>query len=292
MPDAYSSIKLNIKTLKHLSHRLGFQIDVLEKAATKAEKSYKFGKIPKKNGKGFRNISEPYPLLKSIQESIHRLLKEATVSEHAHCGIQKRSNLTNAKNHCRKKMIYSLDFKDFFSSIRHTRVYGLFFNELGCSPPVSRLLTRLCTVNGCVPQGGSMSMDIANLVCRKLDDRISGLCARYGVEYTRHCDDMTFSGNFFSDKFRTEVKKIINECGFPLNPEKEMSLPHHNSQTVVGLAVNRKRPLIPRVIRRKWRQEKHLFEKHEVGRLSEEVAEIQKKRIGGQQSYLNYINKG
>ena len=49
MPDAYSSTKLNIKTLKHLSHRLGFQIDVLEKAAAKADKSYKFGKIPKKN---------------------------------------------------------------------------------------------------------------------------------------------------------------------------------------------------------------------------------------------------
>ena len=189
-------------------------------------------------------------------------------------------------------MVYSLDFKNFFPNIKHNRVYGLFFKELGCSPTVSGLLTRLCTVCGCVPQGGSMSMDIANLVCRNLDDRISGLCTKYGATYTRHCDDMTFSGKHFSDHFKTKVKHIIEECGFPLNPDKENAVAHHGPQTVVGLTVNRKKPLIPRAVRRHWRQERHIFEKYEIRLLDEKLIEQKQNRVNGQKGYLKYISTG
>ncbi len=291
MPKAYSSKKLNIKTLNHLAHRIGFPIDVLEKTVEKAEKSYKFRNIPKKNGKGFRKISEPYPLLKSIQESIHRLLREISVSDHAHCGIQKKSNLTNARNHCHKGMIYSLDFKDFFPSIKHNRVYGLFFNELGCSPPVAKILTRLSTVRGGVPQGGSMSMDIANLVCRKLDARLGGLCSKHRVSYTRHCDDLTFSGKSFSEQFKSKVKNIIAECGFPLNLDKEMTVAHHEFQSVVGLTVNRKKPLIPRELRRKWRMDEFVFENYESDTLDEKTLKTRTNQINGQRGYIKYINQ-
>ena len=39
-----------------------------------------------------------------------------------------------------------------------------------------------------------MSMDIANLVCRELDERMEGLAEKFGLKYTRHCDDINISG--------------------------------------------------------------------------------------------------
>ena len=106
------------------------------------------------------------------------------------------------------------------------------------------------------------------------------------------CDDMTFSGKHFSDHFKTKVKHIIEECGFPLNPDKENAVAHHGPQTVVGLTVNRKKPLIPRAVRRHWRQERHIFEKYEIRLLDEKLIEQKQNRVNGQKGYLKYISTG
>ncbi|ACN15018.1 RNA-directed DNA polymerase (retron-type reverse transcriptase) [Desulforapulum autotrophicum HRM2] len=290
MPEPYSKRDLRINSLKHLAHRLGFAPEVLQKAASRAEKSYKFDKIPKKSGKGFREISKPNALLKNIQKAIHKLLTEIEISDNAHCGIKKRSNVTNAMNHCNKEWVYSMDFKNFFPNISHHQVYGLFRYELKCSPDVTSILTRLCTVKGGVPQGGSMSMDIANLVSRKLDTRLEGLCKIHNLSYTRHCDDLNFSGKRILDTFRAKVEIIIKESGFPLNPDKETLIPHHHPQSVVGLRVNRKKPCVPRKTRREWRKEKHVLNKFEVHGLSPHEIEKRKQRINGQNAYLSHIN--
>ncbi len=165
MPKPYSKKYLNLKSLEHLSHRLGFHLGELQRIAAKAESLYSFEKEPKKSG-GFRDISKPHHTLKKIQKAIHRLLKEVKISDCAHGGISGRSNLTNAQRHCNQKWVLNLDFKSFFPSISNYQVNNLFLRELRCSPAVASLLTRLCTVRGQLPQGGCMSTDIANLVCR------------------------------------------------------------------------------------------------------------------------------
>ena len=136
-----------------------------------------------------------------------------------------------------------------------------------------------------------MSMDLANLVCRKLDYHLEVLCAKYDITYTRHCDDLNFSGKRIPDSFKQKVKKIIKQSGFSLNSDKELSMPHHKAQSVVGLRVNRKVPLVPRNIKRKWRQEKYYFEKYEINKLEEAEKIKKKQRLNGQEAYLNYINR-
>ena len=289
MPSPYSKQHLKINNLQHLSHRLGYPVEFLEEVASKADSLYKFEEQPKKNGTGVRVISKPQRPLKQIQKSIHRLLVELQISESAHCGIKKRSNVTNAKNHCNKKWLYSLDFKNFFPSISHHKINNLFFRELKCSPVVSNILTRLCSVNGQLPQGGSMSMDLANLICRKFDRRLEGLASKYNITYTRHCDDLCFSGDSLPDSFKSSVKKIIQCCGLQLNPDKEIISAHHTPQAVVGLRVNRKDVRVPRGIRREWRREEFLFKKYKSKNLAGPEREKTQQKIKGQNTYLSYV---
>lgn len=290
MPEPYSKISLDIRTLEHLALRLHIPLDELQEIAAKAGSLYSFKLEPKKNS-GYREISKPSPRLKTIQQAIHRLLQEIKVSDCAQCGVKRRSNLTNAKIHSGKRWLFSLDFKSFYPSISNHRLYHLLHHELNCTPKVASLLTRLCTVRGQLPQGGSMSTDIANLVCRALDNRLKGLATAYGLDYSRFNDDLYFSGDIIPEKFVRKLKDIIAQTGLSMNPEKECLRGQHQAQIVTGLTVNRKRPKVPRETRRKWRAEKHVFSKHGSKTLPEELRRKKQQQIQGRTAYLNYINQ-
>ena len=290
MPEPYSKKSLDIWTLKHLEKRLGIPLDELERIASKTNSLYYFEEISKGNGK-IRLLSKPSRPLKRIQKRIHKLLQEIKISDSAHCGIKKRSNLTNAEVHVNKKEILSFDFKDFYPNISHHRIYHLFRHELNCSPEVASLLTKLCTIRDQVPQGGCMSTDLANLVCRKLDARLKGLSKAFGIDYTRFNDDIYFSGDNIPENFIRKAKKIIMENGFNLNQEKESLRGKDQHQIVTKLTVNRKKPIVPREKKREWRAEKHNFEKHESETLSPEMQEKRQRTIQGRQSYIDYIEQ-
>jgi RNA-directed DNA polymerase len=290
VPEPYSKISLDIRTLDHLGMRLHIPLDELQEVAAKAEFLYSFKLEPKKNG-GYREISKPKFRLKRIQRAIHRLLQEIKVSDCAHCGIKGRSNLTNSKIHSAKKWLFSLDFKQFYPSISNHRLYHLFLHELNCTKKVASLLTRLCTVRGQVPQGGSMSTDIANLVCCGLDARLKGLATTFGLDYSRFNDDLFFSGDAIPEKFVRKVKDIIFKTKLSMNPEKEHLRGQNQPQIVTGLTVNRRRPKVPRETRRQWRAEKHFFETYESQALPEELRRKRQQQIQGRTSYLNYIGQ-
>jgi len=280
---------LNLKTIRHLSYRLGIPPEELKDISSKAGSLYFIRYKSKKNGDK-RKIFAPNPSLKRVQKAVQRLLREISVSDSAHGGIRGRSNASNAKVHCSGKWIYQLDFKNFFPNISHHMVYGLFFHELKCSPKVASLLTKICTAEGQVPAGGVMSTDIANLICRKTDRRIEGLASAFHIHYTRYVDDVTFSGKQIPDFFKQEVKKIIRQGGFILHPEKENLCGSHQPQIVTGLSVNGSRPKIPRKIRRELRKEEYIFRKFEAGELSKDEKEKYEQRFDGKKCYFNYID--
>ena len=287
----YHSVEiLDINSLKHLSLRLGFPKDILAKIASKAEHLYTFDKEPKKSG-GFRKISKPHKKLKEIQSAIHRLLGEVSVSDCAHGGIKGRSNLTNAQPHCNQRFLLNLDLKNFFPSISHYKVYELFHRTLRCSSIVASLLTRLTTVNRQVPQGGPMSTGLVNLILRQTDRRLEKLAKQYNINYTRFVDDISFSGEFIPQKFKKTAKEIIQQSGFQLNPSKEALKDNSEQKLVTGLSVNRKRPNVPRSVRRQVRKEAHQFEKYNQGIMSASGRKKRDQQIKGKIAYINYINR-
>jgi len=169
-------------------------------------------KIPKRKG-GTRTIAAPKPLLKKTQRTIlDKILSKIPVSEETHGFLKNRSVITGAQSHSNQPyLIINIDLKDFFPTVTFERVRGMFFSY-GYSGEISTLLAMICTyceripieVKGeikyvatskrILPQGSPASPMITNILCRKLDSRLSGLAKKSGFTYSRYADDMSLEG--------------------------------------------------------------------------------------------------
>src|SRR5690606_27764009 len=95
-----------------------------------------------------------------------------------------------------------------------------------------------------LPQGSPTSPILTNMLCRKLDRRLTGLAKRYNLTYTRYADDITFSSshNIYNDEvFDKELKRIIEEDqNLVINPKKTRLQKAGYRQEATGLIVNDK----------------------------------------------------
>lgn len=139
--------------------------------------SYRRFTIPKRRG-GERTIDAPSEDLKSLQRRIlHKLLNPLPVHPAATGFIRKRCIVDNAQPHARQGVVINLDLADFFHTIAAERVLGA-WRGIGWSREAARVLTNICTHEGRLPQGSPTSPAFSNLVCRKLDTRLSALAKR------------------------------------------------------------------------------------------------------------------
>lgn len=222
---------------------------------------------------GRRTISAPRAPLRAIQRKIlAEILDRVPAHTAAHGFVQGRSTVSNAAPHVGARMVIKTDIREFFPTIHYWRVRGLFFT-LGYGEQVAGALAALCTRRpvvdpkgehrpvwpGLLPQGAPTSPAISNLVCRRLDARLTGLSASLGATYTRYADDLTFS---FRDAETVErldvgrafwwIDQVLQQEGFAEHPGKRQVLRTNHRQMVTGIVVNEKLAL-PRDERRKFR---------------------------------------
>lgn len=221
-----------------------------------------------------RYLGVPKRELKAVQRKIlDGILRKLPVGDCAHGFCRGRSVLTNAREHVGHEIVIHLDLAHFFNSINAKRVSGL-FSSLGYPPPVATTLTLLCTyhvhpqvaaefaknygraVHRCLPQGAPTSPAISNLICCRLDVRLSALARRFEARYTRYADDLTFSGDDEllegQKSFLTLARRIIREEGLFLAKNKLKIARKGSRQSVTGIVVNRQ-PGVSRARRRKLR---------------------------------------
>jgi len=156
----------------------------------------------------------------------------------------------------------------------------------GAREPLAFLLASLCThpfeVNGeikaVLPQGSPTSPTITNILCKKLDRRLTGLAKRFGAKYSRYADDITFSSfqNIYNNPdFKKELERIILEDNLlkingkqvefgpqlKINPDKTRLQKSVHRQEVTGLIVNEKANVRQRYVKqiRMWL---HYWEKY------------------------------
>jgi retron-type reverse transcriptase len=79
---------------------------------------------------------------------------------------------------------------------------------------------------------------LANLVLMRIDRRILGLKKIHGFNYTRWVDDLTFSGGMRLLKIRQLLRRIVEDEGFKVNPEKIQTMLAKERQVVTKLVVN------------------------------------------------------
>lgn len=227
---------------EHLSLLLGCKIQFLYKITNNLNKNYRIYKIPKHNGK-MRTITEPYSDLKNIQQWILvNILQKMPVSIYAKAYISNTSLKSNVRFHVKQPVIIKLDVQDFFPSIHQISLVKL-FRKYGYELNLSRMLSRLCTYEGVLPQGAPTSPYISNLYCRRIDNRIGKYITNAGFRYTRYSDDITISGNISDKQIGTIIqfcRKCLAEEGLKLNEGKTQILRSHHRQLVTGVILNQK----------------------------------------------------
>lgn len=250
---------ISLKTSFDLGMKIGIKNRVitwlLRKIYANDPDLYKTWTVPKNNG-GQRTITAPRPELKTVQKNIlNRVFSEIRRHECAYGFITGRNIVHNAFQHSYKKIVVSIDIKDFFPSIRFPRVYGV-LKSLEFQDRVAGILTALCTWDGALPQGAPTSPAISNLIAFRMDEKLQTYCYNQNWTYTRYADDLTFSTsrtnqvNRAVDHFISVVRRIVEDEGFEVNEKKIKVMRSHKRQWVTGLVTNEKIS----VIRWKYRQ--------------------------------------
>ncbi|EAQ9952492.1 TPA: retron St85 family RNA-directed DNA polymerase [Salmonella enterica] len=221
-----------------LSHALRLPKEVILKFSFNNDKYYHRVEMKKKTG-GIRHIESPLRELKAIQRWVLRtILDKLSPSVYAKGFVRGKSILDNAKPHEGNQYVLNLDLQDFFTNVKASHVYTLFKN-IGYNNNIAFILTSFCTKGGYLPQGAPTSPALSNLVCLRLDHRISTYCKKRALTYTRYADDLCISGNkiLILQKASYLIKDIICNEGFIINSKKEKFLGPKVRREVTGLTV-------------------------------------------------------
>jgi retron-type reverse transcriptase len=259
---------------------------------TPRKPSYVSFTIKKKEKGQFRSICAPVKGLKEFQKVLNVILQCVHQPHQAANGfVLGKSIVDNAKVHIGQIYVYNLDLKDFFPSVDKSRVWGRLlaapFNldttderkkianmiaGLSCTPmEVERFADNewTKTTKSVLPQGAPTSPTLTNAICEKMDIRLSGVAKRFGLNYTRYADDITFSSkhnnyeitaNTFekifvvNSTFDKEVRRIIADQNFYVKESKVRLQKEGYRQEVTGLIVNEKVNVTRRYIKqlRQW----------------------------------------
>ncbi|WP_396269510.1 retron St85 family RNA-directed DNA polymerase [Klebsiella pneumoniae] len=227
-----------LENVDDLSQSLRLPKEVISKFSFNNDKYYHRIEMKKKSG-GVRHIESPLKELKAIQRWVLRyILDKLSPSVYAKGFVRKKSILDNAKPHEGNQYVLNLDLQDFFTNVKASHIYTLFKN-IGYNNKIAFILTSFCTKGGYLPQGAPTSPALSNLVCLRLDHRVSTYCKKRALTYTRYADDLCISGNkiIILQKASYLIKDIIVDEGFAINSRKEKFLGPKVRREVTGLTV-------------------------------------------------------
>jgi retron-type reverse transcriptase len=299
-----------LDTPQQLAEALGLTIGQLRQLCFHRDVAttlnYRRFTLPKRNGSA-RAIWAPLPRLKAAQRWVlHNVVERLRVHGAVHGFFAGRSTVTNAQRHAASRVVVKMDLKDFFPTITVPRVKGL-FRKAGYRERIATLLALLCTESPrevvtrdgnslfvslgprCLPQGAPTSPAITNALCLRMDRRIAGAAHKLGWRYTRYADDMTFSlplahkGKPHLGVLLGLVRKVVEEEGFTVHPDKTRVARAGGRQTVTGLVVNGAdaSPRVPRELRRQLRAAAHNLESGKPLKQGESLA-----RLAGYAAYV------
>jgi RNA-directed DNA polymerase len=226
-----------------LANMMNFERALLAAIIRRPRSFYRRIIISKPSG-GERELHVPNRSVKAAQAWILRnILERLQPTPHATAFRKGMSLRSNAVPHANNRYFLTIDLRDFFTHIGVEKIRTL-FKRIGYSDSVSYALAQICSNGSYLPQGGVTSPSISNLVAVSLDRRISGLCTKEGLVYTRYADDMTYSANDPSvfRKVMPLIKSIVVSEGFNINSKKTRLAGPHSQCSITSLVKNSAEP--------------------------------------------------
>jgi len=195
--------------------------DIVETNSLHPHFHYRHYTRPKKGG-GRREITEPDAKLKQLQQEIlTRYLAREVPHPAALAYLKGHSTAHHVWAHAGAEIVITADVEDFFPRTSAGRIEDWWRTR--SDSDLARLLTRLTTYRGGLPQGAPTSPALSNLVNHELDVRLTLRAEAAGAHYTRYCDDLAFSwphGFRAPSDFEPGVRATLHEFGYALHPEK------------------------------------------------------------------------
>jgi RNA-directed DNA polymerase len=284
---------LRIRDLTHLAKHLGTSPDELDKICLNIEshpsKYYFCWEKKTKKGK-VRPMVNVYGRLRNVLDRLNRLLQRIELPPYVHGGVPGHSTITNALPHRAQPLLLSVDIEKHFPNVRPIKVYSMFVNQQQCSPDVARVLTRLTTLDGSLPQGYPTSPAISNLVTLNLSKRLHGFAEARHCECTQYIDDYNFSGDKRFASSKNKVLGIITQEGFKVNPSKTKVMKGDDEKVVTGIKVNTRHLDVPKDTMKKTRAA-FLELKGKIQR-GYPMSDKQIRSVEGKIRYISSFNRG
>ncbi|MCK7596463.1 reverse transcriptase family protein [Microbulbifer sp. CAU 1566] len=232
--------KGSISALKNLAKALSIDLAELEKARKMPlDARYERKEVPKAGG-GHRQVYNPAPLIRKIQNRINqRIFKELvewpdylfgslpneTRKNLGHETTSKirRDYIACAEKHCGAKSVFKLDIANYFESIHRDFVDEIFKNFFNFSNDVSDYLTEICCYDDKLIQGAITSSYLASLCLWDVEGEVVKKIARKRLTYTRLVDDITVSSQTKNHDYahvEAYIKGMLLAKDLPLNPKK------------------------------------------------------------------------
>ena len=203
--------------------------------------------IAKRDGSR-RILHNPDSLLRAYQFRIlNGIFNQLDIPEYIHAFEKMKSIPAMAALHTGKRLVVSIDLKDFFHSIKQVRVQDALLG-LGIGAPVARSLSELCTYKAFVPQGALTSPKLANIItATSFGPPVKEYCDSKGFTLSIYADDITVSTNeegVNAKEIVREIIDIVRNTGFRINTKKTKIMFKSNRQYVCGVVVNQKTNLL------------------------------------------------
>jgi len=246
-------------------------IGALEKIKKNNKQLYTRFSIKKNNGK-LRWIEAPCDDLKCLQTKHKELLEWIIhVSPFAHGFCKNRNILTMAEGHVKKPWVLSVDFSDFFPSVKAKRYMKVWNKKKKQDGLLSYRATRKLDSDiynlhfynfqdgkgDRLPQGAPASPLLSNAYLHKFDWDMAHIARNKGVTFSRYADDYVLSGEDKNVLWRLYYKAkdaIENKWFLRINKAKTKMKSNKQRQMVCGIVVNEKINL-PRKWRKNFRAE-------------------------------------
>lgn len=251
---SYTSKKF--KKILDLAKRLDLSAsEILKISKISDDQKYETDEIEKADGR-IRKIHKPCADIRKIQRRINKRVFNAVVWPTYIYGSVPTNKLNTgnkdyvecAAMHCQARSILKLDIEDYFDNISEDLVYRIFKNFFGFSEKVSDVLTKVCTVDGALPQGGLTSSYLASLVLFEIETNIYLRLKNKKLVYTRYVDDITISSRKDNFNFQSIVNILevsLNSIDLPLNQSK-VKVSNFSSELlrVHNIRVDQKKPIL------------------------------------------------
>lgn len=212
---------------------------------------YKVYKIPKKTF-GFRTIAQPTPAVKKVQKEIVTILSELVeIHPNATAYVTKKSIKDNALPHVQSEYILKVDLENFFNSITPKMLLkALRMQQIVVHSQDQQVIEQFLFWNLSKKRQGKLVLSvgapsspfISNLVMYSFDKKMTALCLKNDIIYTRYADDITLSTNKKNILFNQldQIRRLLHkEFGIrlTLNESKTVFSSKAHNRHITGVTL-------------------------------------------------------